>query len=148
MPTVTASKVLAPNRVMVVMGIRNLCVMRSMVNWWVYPTTRQGYHNAPTLTAMTSMASTDLLINGLVYQYLAEIFTRAFGLWIFEKRYWLVGFYDSSFIHEHDPIGNLLGEPFFVRDTNHRHATFGQVDQNITDADETKYDIYAPGLSE
>ncbi len=84
----------------------------------------------------------------LVYQYLAEKFTGALGLWIFDKWYRFVGLYDCSFIHEHDPIGNLFGEPHFVGDTNHRHATFGQVDQNITDAGETKYDIYEPGLSE
>ena len=49
---------------------------------------------------------------------------------------------------KYDPIGNLFGEPHFVSDANHRHATFDQVDQNITDAGETKYDIYALGLSE
>jgi hypothetical protein len=119
-----------------------------MVIWWVCPTTRQGYHKAPALTAMSSMALTELLIIGLVYQYLAENIARAFGLWIFEKWYRFVRLYDCPFIHEHDPIGNLLGEPHFVNDTNHRHATFGQVDQNITDAGETKYDIFESGLSE
>ena len=93
------------------------------------------------------MALTGIL-NGLVHQYLAEKFAGALGLWIFEKRYRFVRLYNCAFIHEHDPIGNLFGEPHFVSDTNHRHATFSQVDQNITDAGETKYDIYEPGLSE
>jgi hypothetical protein len=119
-----------------------------MENRRVYPTTRQGYHKAPALAAKSSMALTEPLINGLVYQYLAEKFTAAFGLWIFEKWYRVVRLYDSPFIHEHDPNGNLFGEPHFVSDTNHRHTTFGQLDQNITDAGETKYDIYEPGLSE
>ena len=83
-----------------------------------------------------------------MHQYLTEKFTRARGLWIFEKWYRFVRLYDCPFIHEYDPIGNLSGEPHFVGNTNHRHATFDQVDQNITDASETKYDIYAPGLSE
>ncbi len=119
-----------------------------MVNRRVYPTTRQGYHKTPALAAMSSMALTELLINGLVYQYLAEKFAAAFGLWIFEKCYWLVRLYDCAFIHGHDPVCNLSGEPHFVNATNHPHATFGQVDQNKTDTGESKYDKYDPGLSE
>jgi hypothetical protein len=72
-----------------------------------------------------------LSINELVHQYLAEELARALGLWIFKKGYWLVGFYDYSFIHEHDPIGNLFGKAHFVRDTDHRHAAFGQVDHRV-----------------
>jgi len=109
-----------------------------MVNRRVYPTTRQGYHKASALAAMSSMASTELLVNGLVHQYLAEKFRRAFGLWIFEKWYRFVRLYDCPLLHEHDPIGNLSGEPRFVNNTILRHATFDQVDQNITDAVETK----------
>ncbi len=41
------------------------------------------------------MALTELLINGLVYQYLAEKFAAAFGLRVSEKWYRFVRLYDS-----------------------------------------------------